>query len=511
MSKLKEVLRLKYLSGLSNRQIQTLTGVSKSAISNYATRFEKSGVDINQVLLMENKELGRVFYPELKQNQVSQKAKRPLPEWSTIHNELKQKGMTKLLLWQEYKESHPDGYGYSQFKEYYARYIKTINPSMRQVHYAGDKLFIDFSGLTVPIANAITGEVFRAQIFVATLGASGYTFIHAVSSQSVKDFIECHNQAFNFYGGVPNIIVPDNLKAAVISNKHGKVKLNESYADMGRHYNIAIVPTRTYHPQDKSKVEVGVKGIQRWILMKLRHHTFFDLDELNDALSILLDEYNNKCIKKIGKSRTELFNEIDKSALHTLASSRYQYKEYKCATVGIDYHIELEGNGYSVPYEYKGKKVDIWYSSTSVNVSYQGDIIASHIRQYGFHNDSTKIEHMPKEHQFQHEKWNPGRILNWAASIGVSATTLMKKIMENRSHPVRGYKSCMAILNFSKHYPSNELELVCKKALEINAMSVVSIEAMLKRKTYLQDAICEPANNNTLNNHANIRGSSYYQ
>lgn len=511
MGTIKEVLRLKYLSGLSNRQIQTLTGISKSAISNYTTRFEKSDVDINQALLMENKELSRVLYPELKQNQTSQKAKRPLPEWSIIYNELKQKGMTKLLLWQEYKEKHPEGYGYSQFKEYYSKYIKTINPSMRQVHYAGDKLFVDFSGLTVPIANAITGEVFRAQIFVAVLGASGYTFVHAVSSQSVKDFIECHNQAFNFYGGVPNIIVPDNLKAAVISNKHGKVKLNESYSDMGRHYNVAIVPTRTYHPQDKSKVEVGVKGIQRWILMKLRHHTFFDLDELNDALSHLLDVYNNKSIKKIGKSRTELFNEIDKPALHSLVPNPYQYKEYKRITVGIDYHIELDGNGYSVPYEYKGKKVDIWYSSTSVTISYQGDIIASHIRQYGFHNDSTKIEHMPAWHQFQHEKWNPVRILNWAASIGVSTTTLMKKIMENRSHPVRGYKSCMAILNFSKHYSSHELELVCKKALEINAMSVASIEAMLKRKTYLQDAIHEPINNNTLNNHANIRGSSYYQ
>jgi transposase len=210
--------------------------------------------------------------------------------------------MTKQLLWEEYKEQYPAGYGYSQFKEYYARYLGSINPSMRQIHYAGDKLFVDFSGLTMPIVDAITGEVDKAQIFVGVLGASGYTFVHAVSSQSTRDFIACHNQAFNFYGGVPNMVVPDNLKAAVISHKRGRITLNESYADMGRHYNVAIAPARPYHPQDKSKVELGVKGIQRWILMKLRNRTFFDIDELNSALSSLLDAYNHKIIKRIGKT-----------------------------------------------------------------------------------------------------------------------------------------------------------------------------------------------------------------
>lgn len=509
MSRIKEVLRLKYHNDLSSRQIMSLTGISKTTASGYISRFKKSGLEIEAALGMSDRDLSRIFYPELKQNRESKRKETPEPDWNYIRSELSNKGMTKQLLWEEYREQHPDGYGLTQFKVHYARYIQQINPSMRQIHYAGDKLFVDFSGLTMDIADSITGEIKKAQIFVSVLGASGYTFVHAVSTQSTRDFIECHNNALTFYGGSPNIIVPDNLKAAVISNKKGNVQLNESYGDMGKHYGCAIVPARPYKPQDKSKAELGVKGIQRWILSKLRNHTFFDIDELNDAISKLLDGYNSKVIKRVGKSKKELFEEIDKPALKPLPANSYQYREHKRLTVGIDYHVEVDGNGYSVPYTYKSKKVDVWYSTTSVTVSYKGEVIASHKRNYGAYNDSTKIEHMPKSHQYQYEKWNPGRIVNWAASIGANTTALMKRIMESRSHPVRGYKSCMAILNFSYHYPQEELELVCKKANEINAMSVASIESMLKRKTYLQDEIYEPANN-TLNNHENIRGSSYY-
>jgi len=346
---------------------------------------------------------------------------------------------------------------------------------VRQIHYAGDKLFVDFSGLTIPIVNAITGEIHKAQIFVSVLGASGYTFVHAVMSQSTKDFIECHNEAFKFYGGIPNQVVPDNLKAAVISHKRGAVKLNESYADMGRHYGVAIVPARPYKPQDKSKVELGVKGIQRWILMKLRHQTFFDINELNSAIANLLDDYNNKVIRHLGKSRSELFEEIDKAALRPLRSKSYTYRQYKRATVGIDYHIELDGNGYSLPYSYLGKKVDVWYSLNTVTISYKGEVIATHPNQY--------------------EKWNPGRILNWAKNIGENTTSLMKAIMQNRSHPVRGYKSCMAILNFSKTYGDETLELASKKAMQIGVYSVASIESILKRKTYLDTTEYEVVNN----------------
>lgn len=509
MSTIKEVLRLKYLGQLSNRKIELLGIASKSVISNYVSRFQKCGLDIHSALALDDDELGVVLYPELKPKNRRNNAK-PHPDWNYIHNELKKKGMTRQLLWEEYRENNPDGLGITQFKEHYARYAATLNPSMRQIHYAGDKLFVDFSGLTMPIVNAKTGEVSKAQIFVAVLGASGYTFVHAVESQSTESFIECHNESFSFYGGVPNQVVPDNLKAAVISNTKGKVRLNESYADMGRHYGVAIVPARPYKPQDKSKAELGVKGIQRWILMKLRHHTFFDINELNDAIASLLDAYNAKMIKRLGKSRAELFEELDKPVLHPLRSNRYIYREFKRATVAIDYHIELDSNGYSVPYAYLGKKVDVWYSRHSVTISHQGSVIAQHKRCTNPYDDSTILSHMPASHQYQFEKWNPGRILNWASSIGADTVKLMQHIMKQRSHPVRGYKSCMVILNFSKTYGNEALELTCNKALEINASSVSSIESILKRKTYLKEEPSQPANN-LFNAHENLRGANTYQ
>jgi transposase len=506
---IKEVLRLKYLGKLSNRKIELLGLASKSAISNYTARFKRSGLSIDEALVMEEEALFAHFYPELRQNH--QITSKPHPDWGYIHNELKdkKKGMTRQLLWEEYKEQHPDGYGISQFKEYYSRFTKTLNPSMRQVHYAGDKLFVDFSGLTMPIHNARTGEIHKAQIFVSVLGASGYTFVHAVMSQRTEDFIECHNEAFAFYGGAPNQIVPDNLKAAVISHKKGKVKLNESYADMGRHYGVAIVPARPYKPQDKSKVELGVKGIQRWILMRLRNHTFFDINELNDAIAGLIDAYNAKVIRRLGKSRRELFEALDKPALHPLRANRYVYREYKRYNVRSDYHIEIDGSGYSVPFTYLGKQVDVWYSRQSVTIAHRGEVIAIHPRLSRPYEDSTITEHMPKKYQYQFEKWNPGRILNWALTIGSHTTALMKQIMQSRSHPVRGYQSCMAILSFSKTYGNEALELACVKAIELGTHSVGSIESMLKRRTYLHEETAQPVNN-LFNRHANIRGSAYY-
>lgn len=510
MNVVKEVLRLKYIAQLSNRNIQTLGIASKSGVSNFTSRFEKSGLNIHRALSMDDSELSAILFPELRQYMKPSYHRKPHPDWNYVHSELKKKGVTRQLLWEEYKQANPDGFGYTQFKEHYARYASTLNPSMRQIHFAGDKLFVDFSGMVFPVYDARTGEMESAQIFVSVLGASGYTFVHAVPSQNTEDFIECHTKAFAFYGGVPNIIVPDNLKSAVISHKKGKVVLNESYADMANHYGVAIVPARPYHPQDKSKVELGVKGIQRWILAKLRHRTFFDIDELNSAIGELLDGYNAKVIRRLGKSRTELFEELERPALHPLRTNGYVYREYKRCTVGIDYHIELHGNGYSVPYAYLGKKVDVWYSRKSVSISCEGNAIAVHPRLIRPYEDSTLLEHMPKEHQYQYEKWNPKRILHWANTIGTHTTALMETIMAERSHPTRGYKSCMAILSFSKTYGSDALELACTKALELGTRRVETIETMLKRKSYLLQEARYPANN-LFNRHENLRGSDNYQ
>lgn len=510
MSKIKEVLRLKYLNQLSNRQIQTMTGVSRNSVANYINRYIELDTNLDEILELSDTDLIELF----SSNKPKSSKKRDLsiihPDWNEIRAELSRKGMTRALLWEELKAKQPELYGYSQFNRYYAAFLKKLNPSMRQVHYSGDKLFIDYSGVTMPITNQARGETTKAQIFVTVLGASGYTFVHSTPTQSTKHFIESHIQAFNFYGGVPNILVPDNLKAAVISHKKGVVRLNDSYKDMAAYYGVAVEPARPYKPQDKSKVELGVKAIQRWILMRLRHHTFFSVDELNQQINLLIDGYNNKVIRRLGKSRAELFETLDKPMLHPLRANQYIFKEFKRATVGIDYHIELDGSAYSVPYIYLGKKVDVTYSSTSVVISLDGETIAHHPRLSQKYHDSTLIEHMPSEHQYQYEKWNPKRILNWANSIGANTTALMESIMQNHSHPTRGYKSCMAILSFSKTYGDIALEAVSTVALEVNTHKVASIESMLKTKSYLLHNQNQNINNTYMNSHKNIRGSKYY-
>lgn len=510
MSKIKEVLRLKYLNQLSNRQIQTMTGVSRKSVANYINRYIELGSNLDETLALSDTDLTQLFAKDKPKVQTAKTLSIIHPDWNEVREELTKKGMTRLLLWEEYKEKQPSLYSYSQFNRNYKKFIKTINPSMRQVHYSGDKLFIDYSGVTMPITNQITGEITKAQIFVTVLGASGLTFVHATDTQSTKHFIESHVQAFNFYGGVPNTLVPDNLKAAVISHKKGVVRLNDSYKDMAAHYGVAVEPARPYKPQDKSKVELGVKAIQRWILMKLRHHTFFSVDELNQQINLLIDGYNNKVIRRLGKSRTELFETLDKPMLHPLRTNQYIFKEFKRATVGIDYHIELEGSGYSVPYIHLGKKVDVTYSSTSVLISLDGEAIAHHPRLSQRYHDSTLEEHMPTDHQYQYEKWNPRRILNWANSIGANTTALMETIMQTRSHPSRGYKSCMAILSFSKTYGNAALEAVAVIAVEMNRYKVTSIESMLKTKSYLLHNQHQVTNNSYVNGHENIRGSEYY-
>jgi transposase len=512
MSNIKEVLRLKYLNQLSNRQIQSLTGVSRNSVANYVNCFIELDVSLEELLELKESDLEQLFHPNKAIQALKQTATAGIhPDWNTVKEELTKKGMTRALLYEEYKNAQPELYSYSQFNRYYNRFIQSINPSMRQVHYGGDKLFIDYSGVTIPIVDQKTGEISKAQIFVSVLGASGYTFVHATPTQSTKDFISSHIVAFNFYDGVPNILVPDNLKAAVISHKKGVVKLNESYADMARHYGAAVEPARPYKPQDKSKVELGVKAIQRWILSKLRHHTFFGADELNQQINLLLDGYNEKVIRRLGKSRRELFEILDKPSLHPLRSNHYIYKEFKTATVGVDYHVELDGSGYSVPYQYLGKKVDITYSATSLIIAFGGEVIAHHPKLSRPYDDSTLTEHMPKDHEYQYEKWNPRRILNWANSIGAHATALMQSIMNSRSHQARGYKSCMAILSLAKTYGAEALEQVSVVALELNVHKVASIESMLKTKSYL---LCNPQT--SVNNaafpgsHKNIRGSAYY-
>ena len=508
MKKIKDVLRLRFITNISYRQISRALNTPSSTTADYCKRFEITNYSIDEFLSLEEDEIYQLLFPE-KSLPKTYKT-RPKPNVEYIHKEIAKKGVTFELLWQEYKEQHPDGYGCSQFKEYYYKYKKRLNPSMRQTYIAGEKMFVDYSGLTVPVIDLSTGEVIKAQIFVSVLGLSGYTYVHATASQKVEDFIRSHVTAFEFYEGIPKILVPDNLKSAIISNNKKGIVFNENYAELSRYYNFAIEPARVRKPQDKAKAEQGVQGIQRWILARFRHRSFFSVDEINQAISELLDIYNNKIIKRLGKSRTDIFEENEKKFLGELPANRFIYKELKIATVNIDYHVELNRCFYSVPFKYLKEKVELKYSNSLVEIYYKLKLIATHPRLYRINDSSTMKEHMPLNHQYQNEKMNPQRLISWGASVGNDAKEFVEIRLEEPQYPEKVYRSLIAILSLGKLYGKIELNLALSYALKIDAKSVKSIESILSKRLYIQ-AVNNTNNNQLFNNHGNIRGSDYYK
>ena len=508
MKKIKDVLRLRFITNISYRQISRALNTPSSTTADYCKRFEITNYSIDEFLSLEEDEIYQLLFPE-KSLPKTYKT-RPKPNVEYIHKEIAKKGVTFELLWQEYKEQHPDGYGCSQFKEYYYKYKKRLNPSMRQTYIAGEKMFVDYSGLTVPVIDLSTGEVIKAQIFVSVLGLSGYTYVHATASQKVEDFIRSHVTAFEFYEGIPKILVPDNLKSAIISNNNKGIVFNENYAELSRYYNFAIEPARVRKPQDKAKAEQGVQGIQRWILARFRHRSFFSVDEINQAISELLDIYNNKIIKRLGKSRTDIFEENEKKFLGELPANRFIYKELKIATVNIDYHVELNRCFYSVPFKYLKEKVELKYSNSLVEIYYKLKLIATHPRLYRINDSSTMKEHMPLNHQYQNEKMNPQRLISWGASVGNDAKEFVEIRLEEPQYPEKVYRSLIAILSLGKLYGKIELNLALSYALKIDAKSVKSIESILSKRLYIQ-AVNNTNNNQLFNNHGNIRGSDYYK
>ena len=514
MRKIIEVLRLHLKLNLSLRQSATLSKISLGTASNYVNRFKEININIDEFISLNEVEQEKLFYPKNVCTVKSNNSK-VMPEYIYVHHELKRKKQTKVtlsLLYEEYKEANPNNcYGSTQFRDYYSKFLNKINPSMKQVHLSGEKLFVDYSGVTIPIVNQRTGEITKAQIFVGVLGASGYTFVHATYSQKQRDFILSHTLAYDFFGGTPLIVVPDNLKSAVI--KHSKkdgIVINESYASLARHYNMVVSPARPYKPKDKSKAEQGVQGIQRWILAVLRHQTFFSVDELNDAISLLLDKYNEKKVKRFNKSRFEMFLELDKPFLQSLPNERYIYKEFKEATVSQSYHIFLEGCEYSVPYKYLGFKVFVSYSNQSVSIYYKGIQIALHPRLHFSGQTSTLNEHMPTNHQYVNEKINPGRFLNWAKDTGIFTLQWVKKEFEKVTHAPNAYRKLNAVLSMAKTYGKSELEFALQYAITHNITATASIKSILDKKLYLQ----KPANNdvrsiNIFNNHEYLRGNIY--
>jgi transposase len=439
-----------------------------------------------------------------------------MPDMNYLHKEMKLRKKTKVtlqLLWEEYKGDNPDGYEYTQFRLHYSRFKQTLNPSMRQTHLAGEKVFVDYSGLTMPIHKQRTGEVEKAQIFVGVLGASGYTFIHATPSQTQEDFIYSHVQMYSFFGGVPRVVVPDNLKSAIISNNKNGIVVNESYADLNRHYSIAIEPARPRKPKDKPKAEQGVQAIQRYILARFRHHKFFSVDELNEALAQLLDRYNEKIIKHLQKSRAELFKEIDLPYLNSLPMNRYVYKQFKIARVNQDYHITLEKCNYSVPFKYIKEEVEVRYSTQSVYIYHKHKLIATHPRLRRAGENSTLHEHMPNDHQYINEKMNPDRLRSWAKNIGEYSSVFVEDVFAEVEHNPQAYRKISAVLSLAKLYGNTELELALMYAVKMRTITTKSIKSILDKKLYL----AKSANNtfqgkqSLFDTHTNIRGADEYK
>jgi len=507
MKKIKEILKLRYITDISLRQISRAVEVPSSTVSDYCKRFKITKYTIDEFLQIDDDKIYQILFPEKK---LPNKYKnRPLPDVEYIHKEIAKKGVTFELLWMEYKEENPNGYGLSQFKEHYYKFKNKIDPTMRQTYIPGHQMFIDYSGLTVAYYDSKTGDAYKAQIFVTVLGHSGCVFVHATPSQKQEYFIKSHILAYEFYEGVAKVMVPDNLKSAIISNNKKGIVVNESYAELCRHYNCAVEPARPKKPQDKGIVEQAVQGIQRWILAVFRNKTFFSVDEINQAIAPLIDKYNNRVIKFIGKSRYELFEQEEKQYLQSLPANKYIYKEIKIAVVDISYHVQLLKCFYSVPFKYLKEKVEIKYSITLVEIYHKSKLIATHPRLHKANDKSTLKEHMPKNHEMQHEKMNPGRLLNWAASIGVNTKDFVQKRLDTADYPVNVYKSIIAVLQKAKIYSNEELDLALSYANTINATTVKSIESILSKKLYMQ------AVNNTTNSvpmiHENLRGPEYYK
>ncbi|HYO27971.1 MAG TPA: IS21 family transposase, partial [Azonexus sp.] len=411
MRKVREVLRLKYACGVSERVIARSVGVSRSTVAEYLRRASVIGLGWPLPADLDDAALDRrLFTPPGFHGGPTQ----PLPDWSRLHTELRRSGVTLLLLWEEYRADHPDGYGYSRFCAHYGAWRRTVSATMRQTHVAGEKLFVDFAGDTVPVFDVPSGEVRAAHIFVAVLGASNYTFAQARWSEGLADWTGAHVDGFAFFGGVPALVVCDNLKAGVTAACRYEPGINRTYQDLATHYGTTILPARVRKPRDKAKVEVAVLIVERWILARLRHRRFFSLAELNAAIAELLAALNARPMRKIGASRRQLFETIDAPALGALPAEPYEYAEWKKARVAPDYHIELAGHFYSVPSGLIRQTVEARTTETTVEVFHKGKRVAAHVRSSLRNRHTTVPEHMPSAHR-RYAEWTPARLTREAA------------------------------------------------------------------------------------------------
>jgi transposase len=476
MRKIIEALRLRFELKRSHREIARSIGTASSTVSEYLRRFAEAGLSWPLPESLGEAQLEAKLFPPPSAVSAAERAE---PDWAYLHREMRRPGVTLMLLWQEYRANHPQGFAYSWFCEHYRAWVGRLDLVMRQEHRAGEKLFVDYAGPTVPVIDRETGEMRPASIFVGVLGASNYTYAEATWSEELPEWCAAHVRLFGFLGGVAEILVPDNLRSGVTQAHRYEPQINTTYAELARHYGVAVIPARAARPRDKAKVETGVLLVERWILARLRNRQFFTLSALNAAIAELLHELNARPFKKLPGSRASAFAEIDRPALQPLPAQPYEFAEWKKVRVHIDYHIEFDLHYYSVHHALVGKQLDARGTASTVELFHRGVRVASHVRSRQPRKFTTRTEHMPASHR-EYAKWTPERLREWAATTGPATACVISAILAARRHPQQGFRAALGVLRLGKHYGAARLEAVCERAHKLHITSFKSIESMLK-------------------------------
>ena len=506
MRKPREILRLHFEAKLNERQIAKICAVGKGTVRRYLQRTTAAGLSWPLPADLDDATLEKKLFPP---PPVAAPEERPLPDCGAIHKELKsRKNVTLQLLWEEYKEAYPLGYNYSWYCDQYRDWRRRLDVVLRQEHRAGEKIFVDHAGQTVPVIDAKTGEVREASVFVAVLGASNYTYAEATWTKDLWDWINSHVRAFEFFGGTSRLVVPDNWRAGVKTPCYYEPELNRTYGDLAIHYGIGILPARPYRPRDKAKAEAGVQIVQRWVLAALRKRRFFSLADLNEAIAELVDKLNRRPFRKMPGSRADLYQSIDRPALQALPVQPFVFAEWKKARVNLDYHIELDGHYYSTPWQLVGKEVEVRFTAGVVEILYHGKRVSSHMRSHKAHTHTTNPEHRPKSHQ-KYLEWTPSRIVGWAASVGPFTARLVESMIAEKPHPEMGYRSAMGVIGLSRKYGSERVEAACTRAVRLKVHRYQNVKSILASGLDRQAPLELVPPRNPVD-HENIRGANYY-
>ncbi len=505
MRKIKEILRLHYDLGLRQDQIARSCQIGQATVHRYLERFAASGVGWPLSADWDNVRLEQLLFAH-RGGRPTGPMNRPAPDFVTLQDELRRHPhLTLQLLWEEYRAQQPSGYGYSRFCELYRRWQETRDAVLRQEHRAGEKLFVDWAGAKIPLFSCAAES---ASLFVAVLGASNYTFAYATPNQDLSSWIEAHVRAFEFFGGVPQLVIPDNPRTGVSRACRYEPDLNRTYHEIAQHYGVAVLPARPYQPRDKAKVEVGVQIVQRWIVAALRHQRFGSVAAVNEAVSTLLIRLNHRPFRKREGTRASLFAELDRPALQPLPGEHYQISAWKSVRANLDYHVEIDRHYYSVPYQFTGQLLEARFTATTVEIFHDGVRVASHRRRNAAYRHTTNAEHRPKSHQ-AHLEWTPSRLVHWAQSVGPATAQVVEAILAAKPHPEMGYRSCLGILRLAQTYSAERLEAASQRALQLQAFSYQSLRSILKNSLDRQ-TVLTPEDPSSGPLHENVRGAGYY-